>query len=307
MLSRPADSYFHDLPIDTCFIQTHGILFGKHSADRFEDARFAFQSQLNNHIGRVTAKWKEQGVYVAVTNLSGLFSYGSDNSILRQIFILHGKQLAQSATTPAQSDKDSRSPSLIEDDTSSQTLLDSEVPAQIETPSSDFSFSHAYLLTMTTLTLVLRRTGDKNVLPYVHVLLAFLLTLASIKYVAHFNDHAPWTELVSFLSTLLKSEQRPEKLILGPVFPEDQADSLPLPENFFRGQIWSQWYLPDGWFEREHDEQDRSQEFASTVKLRTERVLHLGYELANYGRWISYNEQTQKFSVTTSCDSSQNI
>ncbi|KAL5423179.1 hypothetical protein PMIN06_013099, partial [Paraphaeosphaeria minitans] len=236
-----------------------------------------------------------QGVYVAVTNLSGLFSYGSDNSILRQIFILHGKQLAQSATTPAQSDKDSRSPSLIEDDTSSQTLLDSEVPAQIETPSSDFSFSHAYLLTMTTLTLVLRRTGDKNVLPYVHVLLAFLLTLASIKYVAHFNDHAPWTELVSFLSTLLKSEQRPEKLILGPVFPEDQADSLPLPENFFRGQIWSQWYLPDGWFEREHDEQDRSQEFASTVKLRTERVLHLGYELAN------------KFSVTTSCDSSQNI
>ncbi|KAL5424144.1 hypothetical protein PMIN06_013065 [Paraphaeosphaeria minitans] len=265
MLSRPADSYFHDLPIDTCFIQTHGILFGKHSADRFEDARFAFQSQLNNHIGRVTAKWKEQGVYVAVTNLSGLFSYGSDDSILRQIFILHGKQLAQSATTPAQSDEDSRSPSPIEDDTSSQTLLDSEVPAQIETLSSDFTFSHAYLLTMTTLTLVLRRTGDKNVLPY-------------------------------------------EELILGPVFTEDQADSLPLPEDyFFRGQIWSQWYFPDGWFEREHDEQDRSQEFASTVKLRTERVLHLGYELANYGRWISYDEQTQKFSVTTSCDSSQNI
>lgn len=281
MLSRPADSYSHDLPIDSSFIQAHGILFGKHSADRFEDARFAFQSQLDNHIGRVTAKWKEQGVYVAVTNLSGLFSYGSDDSILRQIFILHGRQLLQSATAPAQSDKDSRSPSPIEDDISSQTLSDSDVPAQIEILSSDFTFSHAYLLTMTTLTLVLRRGGDKNVLPHVHVLLAFLSTLASIKYVAHFNDHAPWTELVSFLNTLLKSEQRPEKLIFDPVFPVDQADSLPLPEDYLiRGQIWSQWYFPDGWFEREHDEEDRSQEYASTVKLRTERVMHLGYELA---------------------------
>ncbi|OAF99384.1 uncharacterized protein CC84DRAFT_394084 [Paraphaeosphaeria sporulosa] len=304
MLSRPAESYSHDLPIDTSFIQAHGILFGKHSAERFEDARFAFQSQLDNHIGRVTAKWKEQGVYIAVTNLAGLFNYGSDDSILRQILILHDRQLTRSANSSSHSDEGSRSPSPVEDDKSSQTLSESEVPAQIEILSSDFIFSRAYLLTMTTLTLVLRRIGDKNVLPHVHVLLAFISTFASIKYVAHFNDHAPWTELVSFLNTLLKSEQRPERIFPGPVFPADRADSLPLPEDYLiRGQIWSQWYFPEEWFKREHDEEDRSLELASTVKLRTERVLHLGFELATFDRWISYDEQTHTFSVTNLSDS----
>ncbi|KAL5423574.1 hypothetical protein PMIN04_003839 [Paraphaeosphaeria minitans] len=305
ILSRPAESYSHDLPIDTSFIQAHGLLFGKHSADRFEDARFAFQSQLDNHIGRVTAKWKEQGVYIAVTNLAGLFNYGSDDSILRQILVLHGRQSVRSAGSSSHSDEDSSFPSPTKADKSSQPLSDSEVPAQIKILLSDFTFSRAYLLTMTTLTLVLRRIGDKNVLPHVHVLLAFLSTFASIKYVAQFNDHTPWIELVSFLNTLLKSEQRPEKILPGPVFPADQADSLPLPEDYLiRGQIWSQWYFPEGWFKREHDEEDRSLELASTVKLRTDRVLHLGYELATFDRWISYDEQTRAFSVTNISDSS---
>ncbi|KAJ4355819.1 uncharacterized protein N0V89_003840 [Didymosphaeria variabile] len=299
ILRRPADPYSHDPPIDTNFIQAHGILFGKASSEDFEDARFAFQSQLDNHIGRVTAKWKEQGVYIAVTNLAGLFNYGSDDSILRQILLLHEKQLTRSTSLSSQSEEDSRSPSPIEEDKSSQPMSESEVAAQVEILSSDFTFSRAYLLTMATLMLVLRRNGDKNVLPHVHVLLSFFSAFASIKYVAHFLDHAPWTELVSFLNTLLKSEQRPEKILPGPVFLADQADSLPLPEDYLiRGQIWSQWYFPERWFKREHDEEDRSLELASTVKLRTERVLRLGYELATFDRWLSYDEQTHTFSVT---------
>ncbi|KAJ4298131.1 hypothetical protein N0V90_006030 [Kalmusia sp. IMI 367209] len=298
ILGRPAEPYSHDLPIDTNFIQAHGILFRKLSAERFEDARFAFHNQLDNHIGRVTAKWKEQGVFVAVTNLAGLFDYGSDESILRQILVLHGKQLSRPASLSSHSDESSRSPSPVEQDRSHQLISDSEVSAQIETLSSDFTFSRAYLLTMTTLTLVLRRIGDKNVLPHVHVLLSFLSTFASIKYVAQFNDHAPWSELSSFLNTLLKSEQRPEKTLPGPVFPTDQADSLPLPEDYLiRGQIWSQWYFPEDWFNREHDEEDRQMELASTVRLRTERVLRLGFELATVSMLRSTFTFLTKFPV----------
>jgi hypothetical protein len=67
----------------------------------------------------------------------------------------------------------------------------------------------------------------------------------------------------------------------GTVFPAEQADNLPLPEDYLiRGQIWSQWYFPQDWFAREHDEEDRYLELASTIKSRTERVLHLGYHLA---------------------------
>ena len=281
ILARSTEPYSYDLPIDTSFIQAHGILFGKLSPERFEDARFKFQGLLDDHIGRVTAKWREQGVYIAVTNIAGLFDYGHDDSILRQILVLHDKQMIQSGGFSSPSDEDSRSPSPVEQDNTLQSISESEISARLQALSSDFTFSRAYLLTMSTLALVLRRIGDKNVLPHVHVLLLFLSTFASVKYVDQYLDHAPWAELVPFLNTLLKLEQRPEKVIPSPVFPPDQGDNLPLPEDYLvRGQVWSQWYFPDGWFQKEHDEEDRSMELASTVKLRTERVLRLGYQLA---------------------------
>ncbi|KAF2676676.1 hypothetical protein K458DRAFT_396712 [Lentithecium fluviatile CBS 122367] len=305
ILGRSNASYSHALPIDTSFIQAHGVLFGKISAERFEDARLAFQSQLDNHIGRVTAKWKEQGVHIAVTNIAGLFDYGHNDSILRQIFVLHDKQRTCPASAASQSDDESRSPSPVEQDPSLASITELEVPAKLDTLASDFTFSRAYLLTMTTLELVLRRIGDKNVLPHVHVLLSFLSSLASIKYVAHLIDHAPWTEIVSFLNTLLKSE-RPEQIIAGTVFPTEQVDNLPLPEDYLiRGQIWSQWYFPDNWFAREHDEEDRYLELASTIKSRTERVLHLGHHLATFDRWISYDSNSHTFSTLHSDSSAE--
>jgi hypothetical protein len=109
ILGRSNASYSHALPVDTSFIQAHGVLFGKNSAEKFEDAQFAFLGQLDNHIGRVTAKWKEQGVYVAVTNIAGLFDYGNDDSILRQILVFRGNQKHR-PTTPTQPEEGSRSP-----------------------------------------------------------------------------------------------------------------------------------------------------------------------------------------------------
>jgi hypothetical protein len=283
ILGRSNASYSHALSIDTSFIQAHGILFGKISAERFEDARLAFQSQLDNHIGRVTAKWKEQGVHIAVTNIAGLFDYGHKDSILRQILILHDKQKNCPVSISSQSDEESRSPSPVEDP-SQTSMTEVEVPAKLDILAADFTFSRAYLLTMTTLSLVLRRIGDKNVLPHVHVILSFLSSLASNKYVAHLIDHAPWAEIVLFLNTLLKSE-RPEQFLPGAMFPTDQADNLPLPEDYLiRGQIWSQHYFPENWFAREHDEEDRYLELASTIKARTERVLQLGHHLSTVSK-----------------------
>jgi hypothetical protein len=41
---------------------------------------------LDNHIGRVTAKWKEQGVFIAVTNFAALFEYGLVEAIFTRAF-----------------------------------------------------------------------------------------------------------------------------------------------------------------------------------------------------------------------------
>ncbi|CAI6334507.1 unnamed protein product [Periconia digitata] len=302
--ANTANTYSQNLPVDTGFIQAHGVLFEKLSADRFEDARLSFQSQLDHHIGRMTAIWKDQGIYIAITNLAGLFDYGNSDSILRQIIDLHSRQKSQTANPSSDYDDESRSPSPAEPDQYSINMSESEISAKLTTLSSDFTFSRAYLLTMTTLSLVLRRIGDKNVLPHVHILLAFFSSFASIGYVAHFLDHGPWTELAAFLNALLSSE-RPEKFMSGAVFPTDQVDALPLPEDYHvRGQIWSQWYFPETWFAREHDEEDRYLELASTSRARTERVLHLGYRLSTFNRWLSYDTETHTFSAII--DSSAN-
>jgi hypothetical protein len=261
------------------FIQAHTVLFGKVSAEKLDDAKFAFQSQLDNHIGREAVKWKEQDVHIAVANIAGLFHYGHSDSILRQIFVLHDKQRNCSASGSFQSEEESRSLS-VEQDSLLSSMTEVEVSAKLDTLASDFTFSQAYLLTMTTLSLVLRQTDDKNVLPHVHVLLSFLSSLASIRYVAHLIDNAPWTGIVLFLNTL-PTPERPEQIMPGTVFSTKQTNHLPLPEDYLiRGQIWNQRYFPENWFAREHDEESRYLELASTIKSRTERVLGLGHHLA---------------------------
>jgi len=52
-------SYSHSLPVDISFIKAHGIFFGKLLLEGFKEALVSFLSQLDNYVGRVTAKWKE--------------------------------------------------------------------------------------------------------------------------------------------------------------------------------------------------------------------------------------------------------
>jgi hypothetical protein len=77
------------LPIDTNFIRAHALQFEGVSAEEdqpsqdFHMAKGEFTGDLENHISRVTAKWKQQRVYIAVTNISGWFHNGKDDNVLR--------------------------------------------------------------------------------------------------------------------------------------------------------------------------------------------------------------------------------
>jgi hypothetical protein len=155
-------------------------------------------------------------------------------------------------------------------------------------------------------------------------MLSFISTLSSIPYVSHLVNSTPWTELVSFLNTLIKTENQKNPsldintLLTQSVFPGDheakERDELPLPEDWLiRGLVWAQEYLPTNWLERERDEEERYLELASTAKSRTERVLRLGYRLSivslvppfgdfadqflKTGPWITYDEATHTFAV----------
>lgn len=313
ILGRAIATYSHALPIDTNYIKAHALLFEKMSLDDFKQAVLEFTNNLDNHIGRVTAKWKEQGVYIAVTNVSGWFDYGIDNNVFRQVFLT---ELFEKAKNRAPSEEQLRtaSPADQQDPTTpviSENELLSKVAAHTEQP----HFAHARRLTYDTFALVLRRIGDKNVLPHVHIMLSFLTTFASNPYVSHLIVDTPWNELVAFLNTLVKTEsqiqsqsqassvtqpQNIDTLFSSAVFPKDdeRSDELPLPEDYLvRGLIWAHNYFPKKWFEREHDEEERYLELASTVKSRMERVLRLGHKLSTYNRWISYDGASHTFSV----------
>lgn len=284
-------TYAPDESVETNFIKAHALLFTAFARPGYGQVRKDLLNGLDNHIGRVTAKWKEQGVHVAVSNITAWFNYGIDLNILHQLFLLRASQRRSSEVQDQQQHAIASSnkpkptdPRITEDD----------IQPQIKTLFADPVISQARSLTYDTFALALRRIGDKNVLPHIHVMLSFLNTLACIPYVSHLVDQTPWTELVSFLNTLIKIETQKNSdvsigtLLSQPLFPEGEdnndRDDLPLPEDHLvRGLIWAQEYLPPNWLGREIDVENRYLELASTVKCRTERVLRLGYRLSKVG------------------------
>jgi hypothetical protein len=279
------------LPVNSSFLEAHAVAFVRGSAERFEASCRDFLSQLDNHIGRVTAKWKEQGVYTAVTNISGWFDYGVNLNVLRQLFLLRARQrknpgyvVEELNLELASENQDPQKPRIAERDLS----------PKLKAIEADLTFCRTTKLTNDTFALILRRIGDENVLPHVHIILSFLATLAAINHISHLIDQAPWADVVNFLNTLIKTgnqqNQGPDinESLPKPVFTAEgengAQDELPLPEDYLiRGLIWAEEYLPAKWFSKEHDKEERYLELASTARRRTERVLRLGYRLS----WVS--------------------
>jgi hypothetical protein len=286
-LKPDQSGYSPPSPIDTSFITAHAHIFARKIVEKCEAAQAEYFGQLDNHIGRVTAKWKEQGVYTAVTNSAGWLDYGVESNTIRLILEHRATQRRHSRLTEDQILNES----LHLKDKS--RITDAEIPSAVEALSTDKTFCEAVSMSNKTLSLVLRRIGDKNVLPHVHVMLAFLYVLAPIEYVSGLIDQVPWADLVPFLNTLVKTETQQKQsqdfdaLLTMPVFPVDTAEKgdreeLPLPEDYLvRGLIWGQEYFPPSWFSGEHDEEERYLELASTAKRRAERVLRLGHQLCS--------------------------
>lgn len=315
ILGRAKAPYSHALPIDTSFIKAHALLFENKSLDELEQTTQEFLGSLDNHIGRVTAKWKEQGVYIAVTNISAWHDYGIEENALRQVFLTQIFQKSKSLPPVPPEDVRTASPADQQDPVP-PSIPEAELQEKINTLSTQPNFVNAKLVTTETFALILHRIGDKNVLPYVHVMLAFYLMLASSQYVSQLLEGTPWTQLVAFLNTLIKSETQLASqahlqdsqshssnintLLSADMFSSDisRGDEMPLPEDYrIRGLVWTQGYYPKDWFDREHDEEERYLELASTVKGRMERVLRLGYKLSTHNRWISYDQDSHTFQV----------
>jgi hypothetical protein len=259
-------------PFDTAFIKAHGLLFTNKNMGKFDSVVDEFLSLLDNHIGRVTRKFMEQGTHIAISNAVALLGFGSKDNILMKII------------------------------TASR---DGDVPmgeADEKTDAMVF-FKHAQRLSNSTFNIVLQRIGDPNVLPFIHVVLVFL---------NHMSHHSsaiglltldfPFKPLVAQLNTLLASIGTLSRLD-SEKFPEPEKDeNRPFPEDFaMRGLLFAEKYFPETWFTNEKiDEEEKYHERASMTAQRKERILWLACKIAKQGSWMTYNGH--EFSVGPRAD-----
>lgn len=298
ILNGKESAYHRSSSLETLFIKAHGMLFSAKPFEEFDAiVRQMMEGLLDNYIGRVTAKFKEQGVFAAVANIAALFEYGSlrGSGAPKSIFRLAFEQakmlqIQRSKTTTQRINEASfdvndnaRRPFANTNQLGLETLTSSEFQ------SSRKVISHASKLAFGTLSISLQRIGDKNVLPLIHVYFVFLWSLAAVeKAMIYVEKDVPWGGICSFLNhTLAKLDNlnsRAMTRLMAEQFPKfDNGIGRPLPEEFaIRGQMYTREYDLESLFkDAKIDDEERSLELPSMAAPRTERILWLGFRIAS--------------------------
>jgi hypothetical protein len=292
--------------VEASLVQAAALLFSRGSMSIFDEAANQFVSSLDPYIGRVTAKFRVQGPEIACGILAMLMDFGIADSVIWQA--------VRALDVPKKQSQDSsqESPNQVEVNTEDPTVrqierqvywkknFDIRVIKQISpfpivelmddsTPftSSEEVVNRAGSLFRKSTTVVLQRIGDKNCLPFAHVILAFLYSLSFAPDVLLYVEAIfPWTSLALLLNTLGRSGTV-EGRFEGSEFPILLSGiGRQLPEDFtMRGLAWAKYFYPPGFFEGQIvDEDERALEPPSMAAPRAERCLWLGIQLASVCR-----------------------
>ena len=299
ILNGKESAYHRSTSVETMIIKAHGILFCRQAMDQFYAIVEQLKSGLlDNYIGRITSKFKEQGVFAMAANISACFEYGltGKEGVSKSIFRLlfseiqqrkhdHVELPSQPNPQPNQGPSSDSSASMRNDhgieSPEHQTSLNEMTPQDINI--SQTTISCASHLTFSTLSISLQRLGDRNVWPLIHVAFAFIHSLSIVdKAMKYVERDIPWGGICSFLNNLAKSDALTLR-VWADSFPQPEGVGRPLPEDFvIRGQYYSQWYFPNTWFtDTKIDDEERALELPSMAAHRMERILWLGMRIAS--------------------------
>jgi hypothetical protein len=245
--------------LDTHFVRVHGLLF-KQIMERFDGEVTQFLRLLNLQIRRTTSSFIEQGYLIAISNICAMLDFGSkDNALIKAV---------------------------------------EGIPTTIADEKADISFERSRHLHHKTLAVILEQAGDPKVLPFLHVVLAFM------RYISHspcamdlWEAQLPWVQLTTTLNALIDHFSERVK---HDKFPEPAEDDwCPFPEDYaMRGLLWTRDYFPECWFIKEVEDDEKSLEKALMTPQRKERILWLAYHVANCGNSpIHWDSTTRMFSV----------
>ncbi|KAI4227194.1 MAG: hypothetical protein L6R40_008223, partial [Gallowayella cf. fulva] len=190
---------------EVAFINIHANLFvhGKPTNELLELFKNIRTGLLDGYVGRVTTRFREQGVSIALTNIAAFFEYGAltasqtSKSIFRLCFLqvwvqkLKDREIADGKAEKALDIDEDKQKSLL--DSLEQQIA--HYPAEKETASSTELIQFASKLNFTVLKIVLQRPGDKNVFPLVHVTFCFIWSLTSVeKLIRYVEQGIPWAD-----------------------------------------------------------------------------------------------------------------
>jgi hypothetical protein len=267
------------LPVMVAFVKVHATQFSRRyplsSMVQFGDE---FMSHLGAHIGRMSLKWRDQGVFIASTNFAAMLGYGSENSILMPFYrraygSRHGLSKQASEYWPlAPCPKQSPFPVTSK---AAATAADINLEA----------LQYATYFAFNVFSFVLGHIGNRNVVPHVYVSMAFVWSLVLIpEAMAYVEAEIPWLKLVIFLNALRPQFSKPDSDLTGEQFPRlEDGRYCHLPEDFLiRGQTWTYLFYPDGYFDNPSvAEDERFLEPPSIVAPRAERCIWLGHRIAS--------------------------
>ncbi|KAL9112830.1 MAG: hypothetical protein Q9227_002907 [Pyrenula ochraceoflavens] len=306
-----ADTASQKYPVlEATFVKSNGLLFTRGLIRDYVSLSQQFLSILDNHIGRVASKWRVQGPEIASTLCAALQDFGDPEAFITKTLRENEEKLklrvaqegiqsgesnedqSQAPTTPEQIISEYRTPTELWDHIHEQDFnierlsprsSQDNFPLEAKFHGSTEVVSYAYFVTMRTFSINLQRIGDKNVLPFVHVMLAFIWSLAYVpSLLIYVENYIPWEKIAGFLNTIGRS---------GVVDVHVEQDTFPhslsgtgrqLPEDFvMRGLLWSKSYFPSRFFtDNIIDEDERSLELPSHNITRAERCLWLGRQLS---------------------------
>ncbi|KAH9908665.1 hypothetical protein F4778DRAFT_357381 [Xylariomycetidae sp. FL2044] len=259
--------------LDLAFIKAHGTLFGD-TLNRKDDSSAVaeFLENLDDHIGRTTRRWLDSGCFTGMANCCALLSYGNEDNAATDVnrSLQHG----HSGTSGAKEDAHAHPSDLLE---------------------------ASLRLAQTTNEIVLQRSQDPDVLPYLHAMLVFQHHLTqSADTMATACNALDWTLITQLLNSLLLSCHDYEHTQCN-TFPtrDKEPAPRPLPEDFaMRGLLWAQNSFPEDWFSNENiDDDEKYFEVASMTNERRERILWFACQIANRGRRLTYGEERHTFDL----------
>jgi hypothetical protein len=288
--------------VEASLVHAAALLFSRGSILTFDEAANQFIASLDLHIGRVTAKIRVQGPEIACGLLAMLMDFGIADSAIWQAVRAPDvpkkspQESSQEASTTESNIEDSavkqierqlywKNHSAIRVTKQiSPWLIIEPMDESTTFTSSEEVVNRAGGLFRKSTAVVFQRIGDKNCLPFAHVMLAFLYSLSFVpEALLYVEAIFPWMSLALFLNTLGRSGAVDARFE-GTEFPMPLSGTgRQLPEDFtLRGLAWAKHFYPADFFESQVvDEDERALELLSMAAPREERCLWLGIQIAN--------------------------